>query len=285
MPGVFDKVPAVTPPVVNDPAQSQLPEELKGKTADEVYAALSTEHNNVMTQAELKHQTELAGRPAAPVTPKAPTPPAPVFQQENQEEAPDLLTNPDGFMDHQFNRRLEPLARQTLESQRATNKEIFQSKIGEDEYGTYGEEIESFVDKLHPALQGNFKSYNAAYDYVRSHHVDEISETLAEKKATVKLMAVLAKKGYSPEEITEFISTGEEPAAPIAPTGLFGNSTGLRPVIRQTHTPFNPNKVGAKVTDPQERAMMAEFGMTDAEYIEYKDQNSDAFSEIARRSK
>lgn len=282
---VFEGVPPVVPVKPDEGVQSQLPEELKGKSAEEVFSALSTEHTKVMTEAELKHQTELANRPAAVEEPKPVPRPAPVPAQQAQEEEPDFLTDPDGFMEQQFNKRLEPLARQTVESQKATNREVFWSKAGNEDFEKYGGEVDDFINKLHPMLQGNFKSYEAAYDYVRSRHVDEISETMAEKKATVKLMEVLQKKGLSSEEITQFIGSDKPAPEPAPSTGLFRPVTGLQQIGNVRSTPFNPEKVKARVTDPKERAIMAEFDMTDEEYIEYRDQNSDAFSELARRSK
>lgn len=277
---IFEKVPPADPPKV----ESQLPEELKGKSADEVYTALSEEHNTLTSAAELKHQTELAEARKPGEEPK-PAPP-PFVPPVQEEEEPNILTDPDGFMERQFNKRLAPLARQTVESQRTANREIFRSRVGSEEYEKYGSEMDEFMDRLHPSLQGNFKSYEAAYDYVRSRHFDEISNGMADKKATTKLMGILQKKGYSPEEITEFISTGETPAKPaVNQAGLFKPVTGLRQINDVKATPFNPTNVKERVTDPEERRMMKEFGMTEEEYIEQRSQNTDMMSELTRRVK
>jgi len=282
---VFEAVPAIKP-AEPDPkvGQSQLPEELKGKSADEVYAALSAEHNSITQAAELKHQTELAEARKL-VVPEPKLRPAPTFTPPGEEEEPDFLTDQEGFMERQFNKRLAPLAQQTIESQRATNKEIFRGKVGNEEYAKYEEEIEDFIGRLHPMLQGNFKSYEAAYDYVRSRHFDEIADSMADKKATTKLMTILQKKGYGPEEIAQFIGSDEPSPKPAAPTGLFRPVTGLQQINDVKTVPFNPTTVKARVTDPQERKMMNEFGMTEEEYIEYRDQNTDMVSELTRRSK
>ena len=277
---IFDKVPPVAPPKVD----SQLPEELKGKSADEIYTALSEEHNSLTTAAELKHQTELA-EARKPI--EEPGPPAPPFVPPPQEEEePNILTDPDGFMEKQFDKRLAPLARQTIESQRTANKEIFRSRIGNEEYEKYGQEMDEFMDKLHPMLQGNFKSYEAAYDFVRSRHFDEIADGMADKKATTKLMGILQKKGLSPEEITQFIA-GEEPVTKSVTnqSGLFKPVTGLQQISNAKVIPFNPATVKARITDPDERRMMEEFGMTDEEYVSYRDQNTDMISELSRRVK
>jgi hypothetical protein len=252
--------PNVAPAV---PAEPQLPTELQGKSPAEIYQILSNEHNRVLTERELEIRREsVRGAPQEPPKPAAsaaqfgPQPPV-----SGGGEEPNILTDPDGFMERQFAKRINPLYQSVLASQKHTNKQLFVNQVGADEYQRYGPEIEQFVEGLTPPAQMDPRCYQAAYTYVRGLHVDEIVERGSETKIKKKLDEL--------RELGVDTSKLDQPVAPVAQPNLFGNRT-VSPASVPTSRPAKQ-----KVSLNQEEQRMARaFNMTDEEYASQRELNS-----------
>ena len=256
-------------------AAEALPTELQGKSAAEVHQILSDEHQRLMDAQEL----DIRRADPAPEAPSDQTPPppgqAPAQQaqpygpappaQQQQEEAPNLLTDPDGFMDQQFKQRLAPLYGGILNSQRQTNKALFQQRVGEEEYKKYGEEIESFVNNLAPQTQLDPGSYEIAHTFVRGKHSDEIKTEAVSAEATKLATEMLTKMGID----TAGLETAPAAAAPTTANSLFQGPTGV-----PRTAPAQAFGGGTAKTPTQlsrtEKEIAGAFGMGDEEYGAYK---------------
>ena len=279
--------------------ESALPEELQGKSPEELYVVLQAEHNKVL--AETLQQKEAPppapAAPPAPVAPTAPTVPVqkyvpPTLPADN--DAPDILTDPDGFMDVQFQKRVGPLVENQVKSMRASNCSVFQMKNTED-YGKFGEEIEKFVDGLHPQLQINPEAYDRALDFVIGTHRKEIIEEESNKRALTTVAKVLAGTGMNADEVAQVLrSTAggdgalKVPAVPEKPVGsLFQSNVGV-PIVDPLKTTIRSQIPGGnaakkkRVYHPDEQNVMDAFDMTPEQWDEYADQNTDLISQINR---
>lgn len=253
---------------------NELPEALKGKTPEEMYALLQAEH--VRELEEVKKQTTI---PVAPVTPPEPVPvqpqpyipPAYVPPVQPVQE-PDLFTNPTEFMEHQFQQRVAPLAQTISTTMRSTNREIFKNKIGAEEWDAFGQDIDKFVDSLHPSVQMQLDAYEAAANYVRGKRMPEIVEKVAAKRAEEAVKRVMDDYGIAPQQVQQ----------PVKPPSLFQPVTGVvTPASPPQH--FNPSTAPkkSKLTDVQKR-MAQNFGMTEEEYLKYAEDNTDWVSQAQR---
>ena len=293
---IFTAVPPNVPkPEGNPPVDDGLPEELKGKTPAEVFQIAQQEHNKVMAETVEALKPKVVNTPpAAPVPPRRTYTPPPVTQQ--QEEVPDQNLEPDKFMDYQFNKRLGPLVQQQTAALRGTNKAVFQGKIGEEEWGKYGEEIERFVDGMHPQLQAHPEVYRNAYNLVVASHKDEIIEEESNKKAMLAVTRVLAKAGMTPEAITDTLRATAEgspiklPEMPTQPKqSLFQPHTGVRsqqqivdPLKSAIRSQYPQDHKPKKAYHDDAKAVMQEFDMTPEEYDEFAAENTDLVSQINR---
>jgi len=292
--------------------QSILPEELQGKSAEEIYSILDSEHNRVLSETvqSLSRQT-----PAQPE--QQPKPPKqqpkqqwspqqyqqPQQQQQQQERIPDPYLDPQGynqFMDEQFNRRMSPLVQQQSQAMRGTNRELFQSKIPSEEWSKFGEEVESFIDNLHPQLQGHPDAYKTAYNIVLAGHKDEIIEEQSSRKTLTVLTKVLAGLGMEPDQITDALrkmASGDNdigmklPEAPKQEArSLFQPNTGVRSTIvdplsqsiRSLYPKSSSSKPKKAPLSEDAKQVMAFFEMDEKEYDEFASQNTDLISQIAR---
>lgn len=278
--------------------ESNLPEALKGKSTSEIFEMLRQEHEKEINQLKAEKFDQLdkgkgkGSQPATPLTTgRGPVSqpqyqPGPVsYQPQRQEEEPDIFSNPDGFMDRQFQKRLGPLVQSQAAAMRNTNREIFKGRIG-GEYEKYGEEVEQFVSALAPQLQADPRAYEQAYNFVRASHLDEIVQEKTETKAAEKLAATLAEAGLEPDRIAEIVSRANgssgNAAGELVSTGsLFQPTTGVPRTASATPRGDAPPRVGAAGKgrlSSEELKMMEEFGMTREEYVQYKAENSDTFS-------
>ena len=279
----------------NDDQTSLLPEQLQGKSPEEVYEALREEHNRVMNEYKAQKLDEaLKGKEEQGVNPHPPkqrgrvddarryqqAPPPP---QSNEEE-PDYWTDPKGFMENQLNRRLSPLIQTQTAALRGTNKQMFMQKMG-DEWQKYGDEIEQFVDALHPQLQVDPRAYQQAYNYVRSLHLDEIIEEQADSRAAQKLADRLADAGMEQEQIASIISgaSPQQIQQQSESRSLFQTPTGV-PRTGSSSTGAPRQNVGVqtkrKAYSAEEKKIMEQFGMSPKEYDEYRAENTDLYSAL-----
>jgi len=293
LPDNLPKPPEGTPKV-------ELPAELQGKTPEEIYTSMSTAHHQEVEAAVNKTKADIVDKAAAakpgepkpgekpkygPYTPGQQQPGQQPGQQQQAQQQPDQYLDPEGFMEAQFDKRIAPLATATVAAMRESNKQGFVNSLPEGEYDKYGEEIEQMVNGFAPQVQMHPNAYRVAYNYARSLHVDEISTAKGDEIANQKLTKVLAGLGISPEAVKTAMESGEPVRAkgPQSTSSLFQPNVGV-PVV-ETSTPTvtpssTPVKKVNKKTEEQKR-IMGEFGMTDKEYDEYADLNTDLISQLA----
>jgi hypothetical protein len=297
---IFAGLPDNLPKPPEGAPKVELPAELQGKTPEEIYTSMSTAHHQEVDAAVNRTKAEIADKAvtAKPDEPKPGEKPrygpyTPGQQQAGQQQpgqpageaGPDQYLDPEGFMAAQFDKRIQPLATATVSAMRESNKQGFKNSLPEGEYETYGEEIEQMVNGFAPQVQMHPNAYRVAYNYARSLHVDEISTAKGDEIANQKLTKVLAGLGISPEAVKTAMESGE----PVKPPGvgkpvssLFQPNVGV-PVV-ETSTPSTtvsstPVKKAPKKTEEQKR-IIGEFGMTDKEYDEYAELNTDLISQL-----
>jgi hypothetical protein len=274
------------------PAQpaEELPQELQGKSPAEVFKLLQGEHQRVLGEIA-KAQALDAQQRAAEATRQVQrqAPPAPPAMPPMPQEDVNLLTDPDRFMDLQFQKRVQPMVQTIVGSQRATNRDLMRMNVarGEDnDYDRYAEEIETFVNQLVPEMQVHPDTYKVAYNFVKSRHLPEIlaeQGKKAEARARAEISKVLSERGVN---ATELLPEEAAPPPPPDPFGsLFQTRTGVRtapqpPVVSRGNPPPNGNP--ARPLNQVERLIAAEFGMSDAEYRQYQAQNTDVLSTRAK---
>jgi exonuclease VII large subunit len=282
--------------------ESSLPEQLQGKSPDEMYEMLKQEHERVVNKLKAeKFDQKTETPPAQPQQQparQAPSYPPPSPQGGRGEgtrvgyggagEAePDIYTDPEGFMDRQLQRRLQPLIQTQTQALRSTNQQMFQQSVGE-EYEKYKDELEQFVDALHPQLQVDPRAYKQAYNYVRSLHLDEIVEEKSKSKATESLATALADAGLDEEQIATVVqrasgNTGGSVREAAPDSSLFQSNTGI-PRTASSNTKRQETDVPSGRAkgrySPRERQMMEEFGMSPKEWDEYRAANTDMISGI-----
>ncbi len=287
----------------DDQSKDDLPEALKDKTPKEIYEMMNSEHNRVMTDTVQQMAQRAAPAPVKPeVIPKAP-PTAVQPQTVQPEEPPDQHLDPDGFMDYQFGKRLGPILQQQVTIARGQNRNFFKQSVGEEEWGKYGVEIEQFMDGLHPQVQSHPDAYQRARDIVMSSHKDEIVEEETNKRTVATVTKTLAGLGMTPEQITQalkataagtplqtVVQKTQDAQEQAARQSLFQGNTGIRqPIVDALKNTVQavypkPGEGGGRKKErhPDAKAVMDAFGMTDEEYTEYEDQNTDLVSQINR---
>lgn len=294
---IFAPGPAA-PPAVPPPAP--LPEALKGKSAEEMYAMLKDEHTTIMDGVKAKKYDELTTPPVQPVTPpakpparQAPPPPhKPLadstvqtsYQQPQPPEQIDPVMDPGGFMQQQLDQRIGGLVQTTVGALRNTNREVF--KQSRSDYDKYSEEIEQFVDALHPQLQANPEAYRRGYDFVRSTHIDEIIAEGTKAGTAGALATALADAGLDEGQIAGIVAKTNgnvQPAGEVPAPSLFQPNVGVPPRVASSTTTPAPNvpapRTGGKFSK-QEHQMMERFEMTPEEWAAEREQNTDLASSL-----
>lgn len=293
---IFNTVPesVPTPP---EPPKVEMPEALKGKSSEEVFKALSEEHDRVLKEAVNDVKAKFATPPEPKPAPPAPAPgPAPQpqpggypptdFPGAASQGEPDPGLEPGKYLDNQLAQRVTPYVTSMVAAGRETGRSLLATKVGEEDWKAFGAEIETFVDQLDPKVQANPKSYTVAYNYVRAMHLDEIVSKQTETKANKKLKDALTKLGVDEAQMATVLR-GEGPApAPegAAQSSLFSAPTGTQvPTTVPTKPPVapavTPGAGKAPLTD-EEKILMGQFKMTEDEWREYRGQNTDIISEL-----
>lgn len=222
----------------NQQQQSNLPEQLQGKSAEEVYQLLSQEHMKEVNQLKAEkfdqqqqqgsgenqqqsQQTQQAQQgyqqnyqqyPSYNQQTYNPYQYGQGFQQQQQQgyEEPSIWEDPDQYLDRKLQQRLNPLIQQNVQSMKETNKQVFRQQIGQDEWNRFGNEIEQFVNSLSPQLQADPRAYQQAYNFVRASHVDEIANERANQQANQKLRSTLQQLGVPEEKIQSIVSDASQ---------------------------------------------------------------------------
>lgn len=292
---IFSSIPDNVPKAKKEP-ETKLPNELQGKSAEEVAQILLDEHQKVVTQMKAdefdktkKPEPKPAAQQQQQQQQQTAQPTVPVVPTATQQKA-SLYTDPEGFMDEQFAKRTGPFVQSTGLALRGANQQLLKNKIGDGEYGKYGEEIEQFMDKLAPQLQMHPGAYTQAYDFVRSLHLDEIVKEKAATEAAKTLEDTLVKLGVDPAK-AKAAAAGEpvKPAEkdPEPAPSLFQGLTGTLPQVMKSTTPASAvgsaggktEGKGAKLTEEQ-KVVAGRMGMDLDEYAEYAVMNTDLISEI-----
>jgi len=257
---IFKSLPDAMQPKPAAQADDGVPEEFRGKVSKEGWEAIQSKANaewqarEDQLRREYEEKMKAGAAPAprpAPYQPPAPFSPKPV----NEEEEPNLLLDPERYMERQFSRRMQPLVEQQAMAMRSQNSQLFRMNEP-DFYSKYGEEIEGIVSQMAPQMQANPQVYRMAATLVRGNHYQEIAEEIATKR--------LSERGFQPEQ----------PAQQAEPQrGFFGGS--VRPPVSERPAPSGQSsKKVIKLTD-EEKKYAEMFNMTPEEYLEYKGQNTD----------
>lgn len=291
--------------------ESTLPEQLRGKTAEEIYELTRQEHERVVNEIKAKKfdesnkAQEQKPKPQAPRIPGQPprtagqgqggTPPSQSHAATTGQPPRQVRywEDPEGFMDQQLNQRIAPLVQTQVQALRGTNKTLFKQQVGTDKFAKYEDEVEQFVDALSPQLQADPRAYEQAYKYVQAQHLDEIIREETEKSRTAGLADALADAGLEPEQIAAIVSkaggNGEQQAKqqdePEYRSSLFQPNTGIPRTASGSQSASAGNtatapKKGAGRYTQEERRMMEEFEMSPQEWDAYKAENSDTFSAL-----
>lgn len=256
---------------------SKVPEELKGKSIDEIYTLLSEEHEKEMEQAKAEMSKPMEQqKPSSPPSGPQYQYQAPQYSPPPQEEDEvDLVSDPDRFMEKQFKKRLDPLVHNTYNSMKEMNKQSFIGRVGAENWDKYGQEVEIFVNALSPQIQINPQAYQQAYQYVLSTHLDEIVDSQSTQKASEKLQKTLIRLGIDPSSLND---EDDDTQAQPERKSLF-----MRNPARATTQPVKSAKTDTKPKrklSAEEKKVADAFDMTDEEYAEYAALNTDLISSL-----
>jgi hypothetical protein len=307
MSDLFQGLPDNVPKGEEEKQESNLPQELQGKSPEEMYQLLSNEHQREVERLKAQkldemQQSQQSGQQESqqqqsqqqyqqPQQPTYSPSYSPYGQQsQGQQQSADLFTDPDRFMDEQFNRRLQPLAQSYTQSLKETNKQQFINSIGNEEWEKYGSEIQQFIDSLSPQIQIQPQAFQTAYNFVRAQHVDEIASQKATQQASEKLQETLLKLGVSPDRLKEVMSEeqgtqpGSQEKASQQSSSLFQRNTGASSSVPHMAASSgggsSGQSKGKRRLSETERKLAEEFGMSEDEYSEYASLNTDLISNL-----
>jgi hypothetical protein len=259
---LFTGLPSDLPKPEEQPkTASSLPEELQGKSVDEVYSKLREEHERVLRERE----AELAQKPQAPVyQQQPPVQQAPVIPQQPQPEL-EYYQDPGRFLEEQLNKRVAPLVDAQVQNNKQVAREVFRNSLPPGEWDRYQGEIEQFVSQVAPqALASNALGvYNAAITFIRGNHIEEIVKERSSSEAKRILKEVMAETGGDEAGFNRFF----EPSQPQPRTSLFQSPTGTIPKTAPARPAASAGNAPAKTKlSDEEHKVAVHFGMSDAEY-------------------
>lgn len=306
--GIFSSLPDNLPGTQTQ--QSALPEELRGKSAEEVFEAGRAEFNRVTTEMKAQfadqiqkmqgqggeqQQRQQQTQTSPPNTGaqrqySLPTLPNMGGQGGDDEEEPNPVTDPERFLDKGLARRVGPYMQSQVAAMRAQNAALFEQRIGAEEMAKYKDEIEQFVGGLSPIAQAHPNSYQLAYNYVRSQHLDEIVEERAKGKESETLSKVKeALADIVPADRLNSIFGGDsgqqtQQAQQQAqmPKSFFQTNTGVQSSIPPRATnPIAQQAVGGKKPklSAVQRDIAEAMEMTEEEYVEWAKLNTDVITQ------
>jgi hypothetical protein len=264
-----------TPPVT-----VEVPAEFAGKVDPETWAQIQAAGQREIDARVDERMKTVAPKP--PVTPMAPVAPAPIFspqftppppqafpQFQQQEEEPNILMNPRGFLEDDYKRRVKPIIDRQNESMRVQNSTAFRMNDPEF-YAKYGQQVEQFVSSFDPILQADPRSYQAAAQLIKGS--PEYASYLREK-ARAEYLEELKTQG------TYVAPAGSPP--PVQPrAGYFGGA--VVPLAEGGQGAGQKPKNVVQLNEEQKR-IADNFGMTDEEYAEQAGLNTDLYSVLGRK--
>lgn len=290
----FSSLPDGLPKGQEQDTGPQLPDELKGKSAAEIYQALKDENQKMLEAQETKLKAELYDKSKATQDDES-TQQAqqyPSYQQPYippADEEIDPYTDLNGFMEQQFSKRMTPLVQSTVTSMRGVNRNMFMSQVDKNEWDRYGKEVEQLVDSFNPQLQMHPEAYRQAYNIVLANHLDDVVGSKAEQIASEKLQRTLANLGISQDQLQSALESGE-PITPSSPPqqgraepqgSYYQRNIGVPHVESGSRSSVPQNTGGNKPRlSPEEKRMAEAFDMTPEEYSEWAKLNTDAISQL-----
>ncbi len=310
--------PTPTAPVAPKAAAEEVPPEIEGLTPVQVLEKAKAENARIVAELTgtftqtLKDQATASTPPAqarraAQAAQQGPQPQAPPQQQQQSfytppvaamdEEEASILTNPTEFVSKIVERRVGGLQQAAVQSSRNLAKTVFTGQ-NPDDMKKYGEEVEQFVNGLHPASQMTIEAYSTGLAFVKSQHLTDIEANIrqgANAGAAGIVARSMATQGYTEEQITAVVKD-LGPAPPPAPeqvagiqaptSSLFQRNVGV-PVTERGRVVSAVSAVSAaSPTEPsmsqEEKRLAGEFGMTEAEWKAERELNTDQVSQIKR---
>lgn len=284
--------------------ESALPEELQGKSPEEMYQMLASENERLLKEKEDEYKQSQQNQQ---VTSNQQTQQGRGYVPPNvgstqtqgnwnygnqgtpaggQQEEVDYWSDPEKFMDQQLQRRMQPIVQTTVQSVRGANKSNFVRDVGDEEWNKYGGEVEQLIDSFSPQVQMHPDAYKQAYNIVMANHLDEVTNSKAEKIASEKLQRTLMNLGISEDQLKEALgdespSQGEGQQSQSR-ASLFQRNIGVKPSVesgsRGNAAPKN-NGSRPKLTE-REKMIAQEFGMEPSEYKEWAQLNTDVVSQL-----
>jgi hypothetical protein len=246
-----------------------LPTELEGKSAEEVYAALSQEHVKEVEQVRKDILDKLPSlKQEEKVTEK------PVYQQPyvgqttpTQEDVT-MYSNPELYVQQRIDAAIAGVVGNYATNARPTNEMVFVQNLDvedRDTYETYKAEVNSYMNRLDARGQADPRAYGVAFNVVLGEHRKEIEAKRFDKKAEDLVKETLRSKGLLDEDAIEAAFAPKE-IIPVRQS-LFQPSLGVANIPQPRRTGQNTSvKVSPKINDLQ-RKIAKGFGMSDTEYM------------------
>lgn len=282
---LFNSLPENLPkPKVEEP-KFVIPEQLKGKSPEEMYQMLSDENERLLREERDKAEQEYKKSTPPPIQGQQrqqPSYPQQYPQQYQQQNEPDPYTDPEGFMDVQFQRRMQPLVNNTVNSLRSVNRSNFTQAVAKEDWEKYSGEVEAIIDNFSPQIQMHPDAYKQAYNIVLANHMDEVVGSKAEKIASERLQRTLLELGIGPEQL-QGVLNGDGPPKQEERPSLFQRNVGVRTPVTEransSHTPYSPPK-GSGGLSQEEKEIAKKFGMEPDEYKDWAKLNTDMISQL-----
>lgn len=287
---LFHGLPENTPPEKKEAPKVELPEQLKGKSPEEMYTIMSQAHNDEMTSEINKVKAQFATAPEPKddegkggdpnkreptYTPGAPLP-------GDEETGVDFYSNPEGFMEQQFQKRMAPIAQTFVATQRESNRRNF-ARDNKDDYDKYGKDVEKVVDGFVPQIQADPRAYDVAMKYIKADHLDEIVAERSDKLVEEKVFETLQKLGIDTSNVPKG-EGNQEPQTSQRGNSLFQPNIGVPPTERSSPQPVNNGPGRKKALSSVEKEIAAEFGLSEDDYRENKKYNTDVMTQINREA-
>ncbi len=250
-----------------------LPDELNGKTPEEIYDILAKAHEEDVN-AVRKEMIEKI--PSLKEEPKKEEPPKKAYQppyippmQQQQVQEPDLYTDPDGFVSRRVSAARAEVVNALALTQRPANEQLFYMGLDADGkalYDKYKAEINSRVDGLPPQSQISPDAYKMAFEIAVGMHWKEIEAARFDAKAEDLVKKTLKDRNLMSDEDIETAFTKEEPVAQTR------RSLFQQPVNTPQPRYRGPAATVSSKLDEVQRKIARGFGMSDEEYLKYSEE-------------
>lgn len=251
-----------------------LPDELVGKTQEEIYDILSQAHeqevNEVRKEILEKIPKQKEPDKTQPVV-------QPVVQQQQQYQQPfvppqadSFYTDPEALASQKAAEVRRDITQTMALTQRPANEQLFALSLDEEDreiFAKYRAEINARVDSLPIEGQANPKAYELAYQVVTGMHRKEIEKERFEKNAEELVKNTLRDRvGMAEEDIARAFEKNEAPQR----RSIFQVPTGVVNAPQPRYQ--GATKAKSPKLDEVQKKIARGFGMTDEEYLKYSDE-------------